>query len=76
MKHTSRTQPNSANDIPKSKVAPRDRDAGLPADGVNDARSTSDGGQNGEGSVGYRIAAMIAMFLLALFTMVIWYFSR
>jgi hypothetical protein len=76
MKHTSRTQPNSANDIPKSKVGTGDRDAGLPADGVADAHSTSDSEQNGEGSVGYRIAAMIAMFLLALLTMVIWYFSR
>jgi hypothetical protein len=76
MKHTSRTQPNSADAIPKSKVRTGERDAGLLADGVADARSTSDSEQNGEGSVGYRIAAMIAMFLLALLTMVIWYFSR
>jgi hypothetical protein len=48
------------------------RDASMAAD----ARSTSDSEQRGEGSVGYRIAAMIAMFLLALVTIVIWYFSR
>jgi cobalamin biosynthesis Mg chelatase CobN len=31
---------------------------------------------SGEGSVGYRIAAMLAMFLLAIAALVIWYFGR
>ncbi|MDX6558391.1 MAG: hypothetical protein QOF72_1440 [Blastocatellia bacterium] len=78
MKHTAQSQPNSASDTAKPEVETGDRDAGLPANttGVADARSTSDSEQRGEGSVGYRIAAMVAMFLLALVTIVIWYFGR
>jgi pimeloyl-ACP methyl ester carboxylesterase/tRNA A-37 threonylcarbamoyl transferase component Bud32 len=32
--------------------------------------------QRGEGSVGYRIAAMVAMFLLALLAIIIWFYGR
>jgi hypothetical protein len=32
--------------------------------------------QRSEGSVGYRIAAMVAMFLLALAGILFWYFGR
>jgi hypothetical protein len=76
MKHTAQSQPNSASDTAKPEVETGDRDAGLPANTTGDARSTSDSEQRGEGSVGYRIAAMVAMFLLALVTIVIWYFGR
>ena len=40
------------------------------------ASSPSNEPQRGEGSVGYRIAAMIAMFLLALTAIVVWYYGR
>jgi hypothetical protein len=36
----------------------------------------SDEAPSGEGSVGYRIAAMVAMFLLALAGFLFWYFTR
>lgn len=40
------------------------------------AGSIPNEGQRGDGSVGYRIAAMIAMFLLALAGILFWYFGR
>jgi serine/threonine protein kinase/pimeloyl-ACP methyl ester carboxylesterase len=41
-----------------------------------DAGLASNESQRGEGSVGYRIAAMVAMFLLALAGILFWYFGR
>jgi hypothetical protein len=51
---------------------------GLPKDGKvsDEVCPTSEQGQRGEGSVGYRIAAMVAMFLLALAGILFWYFGR
>jgi hypothetical protein len=40
------------------------------------ASSPSNEAQRSEGSVGYRIAAMVAMFLLALAGILFWYFGR
>ena len=48
------------------------KDATIPAE----ARSTSSEGPAGEGSIGYRIAAMVAMFLLALAGFLFWFLSR
>jgi hypothetical protein len=55
-----------------------DQAPGLPKDGVvpDEARSTSREQPRGDASVGYRIAAMVAMFLLALASMLFWYFGR
>jgi hypothetical protein len=55
-----------------------DKDAGLPKDAtiLAEAPSTTNDAEDGEGSVGYRIAAMVAMFLLALVAIVIWYYGR
>lgn len=55
-----------------------DKDAAQPkhATILAEVHSTSNDAADGEGSVRYRIAAMVAMFLLAVVTMVIWYFGR
>jgi hypothetical protein len=52
------------------------KDVGQPAVTPKLEAAPLDESPAGEGSVGYRIAAMVAMFLLALVTMVIWYYSR
>jgi hypothetical protein len=59
-------------------VGNSNNDAGAQPDSTNraEARANSHEAQKGEGSVGYRIAAMVAMFLLALGAIVIWYFGR
>ena len=55
-----------------------DKDDDLPKDATipAEARATSSEGPAGEGSIGYRIAAMVAMFLLALAGFLFWFFSR
>ena len=55
-----------------------DKDDDLPKEATiqAEARATSSEGQVGEGSIGYRIAAMVAMFLLALAGFLFWFFSR
>ena len=56
----------------------RKPDTGLsePAMSPSEARAGTIDARDGEGSVGYRIAAMIGMFLLALVAIVIWYYGR
>lgn len=55
-----------------------DKDDDLPKNAtiLAEARATSSDRQAGEGSIGYRIAAMVAMFLLALAGFLFWYFGR
>ena len=62
----------------KNQVEPGKQGPGVPKDGTvsDEAYATSDEGQRSEGSVGYRIAAMVAMFLLALAGILFWYFGR
>jgi len=62
----------------KPEVVTADNDDGQPGTVTSlfEARPTSNGEPYAEGSVGYRIAAMVAMFLLALVAMVIWYYGR
>jgi hypothetical protein len=61
-------------------VTARDKGAvsGLPeeGDGLGDPRPMSEADRSSEGSIRYRIAAMVAMLLLALVTLCIWYFGR
>jgi hypothetical protein len=65
-------------DQPKPELENSNNDAGAEKDSTNPAesRSTLNDARHGEGSVGYRIAAMVAMFLLAIVAIVIWYFGR
>jgi len=54
-----------------------DKDDDLPKDAtIPEARATSSEGPAGEGSIGYRIVAMVAMFLLALAGFLFWFFGR
>jgi hypothetical protein len=62
----------------KDEVGIDEKESALP-DPVPDLvaeRSSMDDTRPSEGSVGYRIAAMVAMFLLALATLVFWYYAR
>jgi hypothetical protein len=68
----------SDSDTVKPEIPASDADTGLPEplpSGV-EPRSASGDAHDGEGSVGYRIAAMFAMFLLALVAIVIWYYGH
>ena len=62
----------------KDEVSNGDEDVAVSKDEQfeNAASSASNEAQRGEGSVGYRIAAMVAMFLLALAGILFWYFGR
>jgi hypothetical protein len=62
----------------KKKIETGNQRPGLPKDGTvsDEVFRSADEEQRGEGSVGYRIAAMVAMFLLALAGMLFWYFGR
>jgi hypothetical protein len=60
----------------KSEVPAGNPDLSEPVTSRAEAHSTLDNVRDGEGSVGYRIAAMIAMFLLALVAIVIWYYAH
>jgi serine/threonine protein kinase/pimeloyl-ACP methyl ester carboxylesterase len=62
----------------KDETRKDDQDFVLPKDErfPADADSTPNESQRGEGSVGLRIAAMVAMFLLALAGILFWYFGR
>ena len=66
----------SESDTAKLEIRARDADTGLPPSSGAEPRSTSGDAHYGEGSVGYRIAAMLAMFLLALVAIVIWYYGH
>jgi hypothetical protein len=65
-------------DTAKHRVGSGDKDDDLPKDAsiLAEARSPPSYSQAGEGSIGYRIAAMVAMFLLALAGILFWYFGR
>jgi hypothetical protein len=62
----------------RDEVSNRDEDVALTKDEQSQtaASSPSTEAQRSEGSVGYRIAAMVAMFLLALAGILFWYFGR
>jgi hypothetical protein len=60
-------------DFVKSEVPASNTDLSGPATSRAEA---SHNARDGEGSVGYRIAAMVAMFLLALVAIVIWYYGH
>jgi hypothetical protein len=60
----------------ENSVVASDRDLSEDATGLPDPRATSSDAPIGEGSMGYRIAAMIAMLLLALAALGIWLFFR
>jgi hypothetical protein len=61
----------------KDKVGVDETEAGLPAVAPSVvAERPSVNARTSEGSVGYRIAAMVAMFLLALATIVFWHYAR
>jgi hypothetical protein len=62
----------------KKEVETDKQDPGLPKNGTaaDEAYPSPGEGQRSEGSVAYRIAAMVAMFLLALAGMLFWYFGR
>jgi hypothetical protein len=60
-------------DFVKSEVPAGNTDLSSPATSRAEA---SHNARDGEGSVGYRIAAMVAMFLLALVAIVIWYYGH
>jgi len=71
----------SDHDVPddnfvKPEVSAGKADLSRPAISRAEAQSTSNNARDGEGSVGYRIAAMVAMFLLALVAIVIWYYGH
>jgi hypothetical protein len=63
-------------DTAKHRVGSGDKDDDLPKDTSILAEARSPAGPAGEGSIGYRIAAMVAMFLLALAGILFWYFGR
>jgi hypothetical protein len=63
-------------DFVESEVAAGKADLSGPAASRAEGHSTSNNARDGEGSVGYRIAAMVAMFLLALVAIVIWYYGH
>ncbi|MDX6444265.1 MAG: hypothetical protein QOH71_1339 [Blastocatellia bacterium] len=62
----------------KDEVSNGDQDVAVSNDEQfqNAASSPSNEAQRSEGSVGYRIAAMVAMFLLALAGILFWYFGH
>jgi hypothetical protein len=62
----------------RDEVSNRDEDVAFSKDDKSQtaASSPSNETQHSEGSVGYRIAAMVAMFLLALAGILFWYFGR
>ena len=59
-----------------SRTSAPDREITATVRTLDPAHPTSWAAQDGEGSVGYRIAAMVAMLLLALVAIVIWYYGR
>jgi hypothetical protein len=65
-------------DSDDTKPETRELDTALSAPAMSpaEARGGTLDARDGEGSVGYRIAIMVAMFLLALVTMLIWYYKR
>jgi len=52
------------------------KDLSEPATSIADPRTTSSDAPAGEGSIGYRVAALLAMLLLALAALVIWFYLR
>jgi len=52
------------------------RDSSSAATSLADPRATSSNAPAGEGSIRYRIAALIAMLFLALAALVIWFYLR
>jgi len=76
----SEMRPSSAPGVTDANVTKHD--VGVNADlseqetSLAEPRPTSDEGRLGEGSIRYRVAAMVAMLLLALVTLCIWYFGR
>ncbi len=69
-KHAVSGHDGSVADFVKSEVPAGNTDLSGPA---TSRAEPSNNARVGEGSVGYRIAAMVAMFLLALVAIVIWY---
>jgi hypothetical protein len=57
-------------------IGASNRDLSEAATSLADPRSTSRNAPAGEGSIRYRIVALIAMLLLAVAAMVIWFYLR
>jgi hypothetical protein len=66
----------TSTEVNRSEAVENVSDGPKEATGLGAARSIPNDPPAGEGSVGYRIAAMVAMFLLALVAIVIWYYGR
>jgi len=78
-----RSTPSDVSDDVESIASPGENSSGAPnrdsssaATSLADPRVTSSNAPAGEGSIRYRIAALIAMLFLALAALVIWFYLR